>query len=133
MRLPLSSSYIPKTYNQQSWWQIIHRIIQPLESLADGFLFNTPVTVPVTASYTIPQNVHWIPVDASGGAVTITLRPASKTKCQRFTVKKIDSSANAVTVDGDGSETIDDATTAVLSAQYESICVMSDGSEYWVV
>jgi hypothetical protein len=50
-----------------------------------------------------------------------------------YNIKKIDSSPNIVTVDGDGSETIDDGTTAALTVQYEAITIISDGAEWWIL
>jgi hypothetical protein len=88
-----------------------------------------------TANYTvtIDDASKIIAVDASSGAITITLL-ASATAGDGFevTIKKTDSSANAVTTDGDGSETIDGATTYLLGTQYESVTVRSDASN-WLV
>ena len=52
---------------------------------------------------------------------------------RRYTVKKTDSSANAVTIDGNGAETIDGATTQALAAQYDALEVVTDGVEWFVV
>ena len=121
---------IPAQYNRQAW----HEILNQIENLAnlqfDGYLFPTSS---VSADYTATVNDAFIPVDASSAAVTVTLKPAAEAKGKRLTIKKIDSSVNAVTVDGDGAETIDDSATAVISSQYDSICVMSDGTEWWIV
>ncbi len=88
-----------------------------------------------TAAYTITIDdaTKIIAVDASSGALTITLLAAA-TAGDGFevTVKKTDSSANAVTVDGNGSETIDGATTYVLGTQHESVTVRSDASNWQV-
>jgi len=71
-------------------------------------------------------------VDASSGAVTITLPSALTSSALEFRVKKIDSSANNVIVDGDGSETIDGATTATITTQYESITLISNGTGWYI-
>lgn len=71
--------------------------------------------------------------DASGGAFTVTLPAVSGNARVAYSLKKIDASANAVTIDGDGAETIDDAATKVLAAQYDSIDIVCDGTEWWVV
>lgn len=71
-------------------------------------------------------------VDASGGAVTITLPDARRFWGYSFTVKKLDASVNAVTLDGDGA-LIDGAATYPLAAQYEVVRVASDGTDWWVV
>lgn len=70
--------------------------------------------------------------DATGGAFTMNLPSAIEMAGRTFTIKKIDSSINAVTVDGDGSETIDGATTYALVTQYKYVTVQSDGAN-WVV
>lgn len=72
-------------------------------------------------------------VDASGGALTITLPPAASASGHILTVKKIDGSINAVTIDPDGAETIDDAATRTLLLQYSSVTIHSDGTEWWVL
>lgn len=71
-------------------------------------------------------------VDATGGAVAITLPAASNTD-KNFIVKKIDSSSNAVTITRAGSDTIDGATTNVLSVQYQATSIVADGSTSWYV
>jgi hypothetical protein len=123
---------IPHDYNRQAWAEMLTQIETAVNRIMDGFLF--PVSEgTITGDYTIPLGTSFVPVDASGGAVTITLRPAAEEENRRITVKKIDSSPNNVIVDGNGSETVDDATTAVITLQYESICLYSDGTEWWVV
>lgn len=74
--------------------------------------------VSVAAAYTVKWSDDLVLVDATAGAVTITLPPVASSLGQRVVIKKIDSSVNAVTVDGSGSEEIDGATTVTLDAQY---------------
>ena len=85
----------------------------------------------VSSNTTLDGGDSHVFVDASGGAITITLPAASAAR--QVYIKKTDSSANAVTIDGNGSETIDDSTTRVLSSQYDSVTLVSDASEWWVV
>lgn len=96
-------------------------------------LFGVISVVTKTSDFTATQSNDVILVDASSGAVTITLMGASDREGKTLFVKKVDSTANAVTVDGDGSETIDDSTTRVLSSQYDSVQIVSDGSEWWII
>lgn len=84
-----------------------------------------------TGDYTVTDSDFLVLVDASSGNVTITL-PASSSG-RRYEIKKTDSSANKVIIDGDGSETIDGATTQELLLQYEALSVMGDGSGNWVI
>ena len=71
--------------------------------------------------------------DASGGAFTITLPAASSVPKQVYNIKKIDASPNAVTVDGDGTETIDGALTQVIATQFNSLMIVSDLSNWHII
>jgi hypothetical protein len=73
-----------------------------------------------------------ITVDASGGNRTITLYAASSNSGRQVKIKKLDSSANTVTIDGNASETIDGATTRVIAAQYTSLSLVCDGSNWHI-
>ena len=72
-------------------------------------------------------------VDASSGPQTISLPPAADMEGQKVNIKKIDSTSNYVTIDADGSETIDDQLTQVLTDPYTSITVLSDGTEWFII
>jgi hypothetical protein len=73
-----------------------------------------------------------IPCNATGGAFTVTLYTAIGNSGRKITVKKTDSSFNAVTIDANSTETIDGALTLLLSTQYESVTLVSDGSNWHV-
>jgi len=68
--------------------------------------------------------------DATGGAFTITL-PAVAAGAY-VTVKKKDSSANAITV-SPASGTIDGAASQLISTQYTSLDFISDATNWWLV
>ena len=70
--------------------------------------------------------------DTAGGAVTVNLPAAANSKGNVYHIKKLGTTAN-VTVDASGSETIDGATTNVLSSQYASIMIYCDGSEWHII
>lgn len=86
-----------------------------------------------TGNYTMIAEDRGILVDASGGAVTITLKTAASMSGREVWIKKTDSSGNAVTIDANGSETIDDSTTVSVTTQYESVTMYSDGTEWWII
>ncbi len=89
-------------------------------------------TVSKTSAYTAALD-HVILCDASGGAFTVTLPAASGATGRVYHIKKTDSSTNAVTVDGNASETIDGGTTATIAAQFESIMIVCDGSNWHII
>jgi hypothetical protein len=86
-----------------------------------------------TTTYTITVADSVILADATSAAFTVNLPTAVGITGRQYTIKKIDVSANAVTLDGNGSQTIDGATTRVLSTQYESVKVISDGANWFIV
>lgn len=86
-----------------------------------------------TTTYTATDSDELILADATGGAFTVALPTAVGRVGKIFRVKKTDAVANNVTVDGDGSETIDGATTQVITTQYDTVPCVSDGTEWWII
>lgn len=87
----------------------------------------------VSANYTAVDNDYHICGDATSGAFSITLMPASQAIGKVLVFKKVDASGNAVTVDGSGSETIDGSATYALSSQYDFVMIQSDGSNWHII
>jgi len=83
----------------------------------------------VTANYTASDG-EIVLVDASGGAVTVTLPTPSNGA--RVRVKKIDASTNTVTVSPSGTETIDGASSHTISQKNEAYEYVSDGTD-WLI
>lgn len=83
--------------------------------------------------YTVPGWGYHVDVDASGGAVTVNLPTAVGNAGALIEVRKTDSSANTVTVDGSGTETINGAATLVIYAQYDSYSLRSNGANVGIV
>jgi len=71
--------------------------------------------------------------NATAGNITINLPAAAGVTSRIYHIKKTDASANTVTIDGSGAETIDGATTVVLAAQYESRLIVSDGANWHIL
>lgn len=71
-------------------------------------------------------------VDASSGPVVVSL-PPSGTATGRYDVKKTDATANTVTIEPDGSETIDGAANVVISTQYDRYSIRPNGSQWWIL
>ena len=89
-------------------------------------------TVAKTATYTAAAD-DIILCNAAGGAISINLPAVASSAGQVYTIKKTDSGGNAVTVDGNASETIDGATTKALASQYKYVTVACDGSVWWII
>lgn len=69
-------------------------------------------------------------VDASAGAVTITLPPAAGTG-QYYRIKKIDDTGNVVTIQADGSDLIDDSISVALIDQWSSCVIIDAAFAFW--
>jgi len=91
--------------------------------------FARPVNV-VTSNYTATTDDGCIIVDATGGAVTVTLPPATQ-KGLQLSIAKADSSINTVTMSRAGSDTIKGLLTFVTSLQYTTWSVIADGTSTW--
>lgn len=85
-----------------------------------------------TTTYSITTSDSVILCDATSAAFTVTLPTASGNTGKTFTIKKIDSSSNIVTIATTSSQTIDGVTTQKLFARYDTSIVQSDGSN-WVI
>lgn len=85
------------------------------------------------AVYTATASDTVILCDATGGAFTVNLPAAAGVTGLILYIKKIDGTANVVTVDGAGAETIDGALTQVIAVQYDSITLVPDGANWSVI
>ena len=96
----------------------------------------TAVTEPIieiTAStYDVTDDDYIILADATTAAITLTLPPPADVLNHVFTIKRLNSGANSVTIDVAGGGTIDEGTSCVLIFQYDAIRITSDGTEYWI-
>ncbi len=81
----------------------------------------------ITASYTMDDADALILGDATSGAITVTLLTAKGREGRRIIVKKTDASANLVTLDAAGAETLDHSLTVGLSEKDALREYMSDG------
>lgn len=84
-----------------------------------------------TAAYTVAENIFWVRVNATSGAVTVTLPVSATRKGRQIGVIKTDASGNAVTVSRSSSDVINGATTQSLASQYSRLVVIADGTTNW--
>lgn len=90
-----------------------------------------PVLASQTGTATLTSSDYFVPCSA-GSAFTVNLPAASGLTGKKYSIKKTDSSFNAVTIDANSSETIDGATTTTLNTQYESVELICDGSNWHI-
>lgn len=72
-------------------------------------------------------------IDATTGNLTVTLPDVGVGKGRIYTIKKIDSTANTVTVTAAAGQTMDGVSTKVLTTQYATVKVYSNGTTWDVV
>ena len=85
----------------------------------------------VAVNTALDSTYNLVLVDASLGPVTITLPAANNYEGHSFHIKKVDATANAVTIVPTG-DLIDGAVSQVITAQYDSVSVTSDANDWWI-
>jgi hypothetical protein len=87
-----------------------------------------------SADYTITDvdGIRTIGMTTGAADKTVTLPTASDNTDRIITVKKVDSGAGDVIIDGEGAETIDGSATRTLAIIYDSLTVQCDGTG-WVI
>ena len=126
--LPANNSAVTLVSDNGSNWKIISAYNIQL----DGVLNKT-------AGYTILYSDYGkngqatVYADATAGAITITLEAAASMAGKTVNVIKTDTSANAITVKGNGTTNINAANTLVLSAQYQAATVKSNSTQYYAI
>lgn len=86
----------------------------------------------VSGNTTLADTDYAVLVDATVGPVTITIPTAAGRPGRAFCVKKIDASANAVTI-APTSGQVDGAASKVLTAQWKAAEVVAHGANYYVL
>ncbi len=78
-------------------------------------------------------DAYFYPVDATAGAVNVTLPKCTLSLGKKYVIKKTDASANTVTILADTStpDLIDGAASKILTNQYDTIFIESDGVSNW--
>lgn len=85
------------------------------------------------STWAVASNENIMLCDATSAGFTATLPTAVGHEGQTYTFKKIDSSANVVTIATTSSQTIDGVTTQALSTQYESITLVSNNANWFII
>lgn len=110
--------------------QYLGLIANALQGASGGGGTITGNITTVTVNTTIGVNNCTLLCDAAAAPITITLIAPSSIKGRFLYIKKIDTTANAVTISGFN---IDAGVSWVLNAQGEVVEIQPDGTQYWVV
>lgn len=116
-----NSSYIPELNDAI---REIKRALQYTYAVVDIADTDSPYTALTSSSM--------INGDCTSGAIEVDLPTAASMNGREYTIKKVDSSENALTLDPNGSETIEGLNNIVLYSKGETITIRSDGTN-WVI
>jgi hypothetical protein len=82
---------------------------------------------------TLNDNTKLVLADASGGAFNLTLPSAVAVgRGYAIAIKKTDATTNGVTLVTAGAETIDGAASYVISSQFNSVNIVTDGTNWFI-
>lgn len=93
----------------------------------------TGAYVAKTADYTLTAADLVVGADCTAGTIAITLPSAVGITGRQYIIKRLSDGGNTVNVITTSSQTIDGGTTANLAFQYQSITVVSDGSNWFII
>ena len=83
-----------------------------------------------TSSYTVLLTDNVLKADATSGALTFSLPPASTATGRVFFFKKVDSSLNAMIIQANGGDLIDGASSQTTIIQWYNFMLISDGTTW---
>ena len=106
----------------QSWTLTVNR---------SGFIIPTRTVTAGSHSLTEADNVIF--ANAAGGGVTVDVYNTSSNAGAMVTIKKIDTTNNIVTITTEGGDSIDGQSEFYLQAPYDSVTLVSDGSNWYVI
>ena len=87
----------------------------------------------ISQNYTATASDHMIFVNAGQSSITLSLPTAVGIAGRQYIIKRVDGNGqNQVTVDPNGSQTIEGAVTKSIENQ-NSIVIVSDNSNWWIV
>lgn len=87
----------------------------------------------ITVSDALVSGDGVVKLNCAGGAITLALPSAASLTGRLFYIVKIDSTANAGTIDPNGAETINGASTFTLPRQWSAALIYGDGATWTVL
>ncbi len=116
-----ASEYLELQYNGAGTW--IDRTEQETSGIAAAATTTASTTLTLDQEVVLCNNTS---------NITVTLPTAVGNSGKPYTLKKIGNNTATVTIDAAGSETIDGATTLLLYIRYDSVAIISDGSNWYI-
>lgn len=96
-------------------------------------VMNVVPYVAKTGAYTATENDGFIACDTTSAGFTVLLPAVASTRVgKRYTIKKVSSDGNTLTLDANASETIDGSTTKTTTTQYAGWSIVNTGAA-WLI
>jgi len=120
--------------DQDIWGNELNTDLDTIDGLLNKAINVVQTTLTGNTTLDATYQGKLILCDATSAAFTITLLPSATAGSGfKLAFKKIDSTANAVTIDGNASETIDGASTISLASQYQDASITADGTNWQII
>lgn len=84
----------------------------------------------ITGATTLDDSHYTVRCDATSAGFTVTLPAAASCSGRIYNIKKVDGTSNIVTIDANGSETIDGDATIPLESQGDCLSIQSNGTSW---
>lgn len=99
-----------------------------------GLDVNTSMGLRITTinTATTLDNTHNV-ILCNTGPYTVTLPSATTNTGKVYYIKNIDANGDDITIDGNGAQTIDGATTHVLTNNQQAVRLISDGNNWFII
>lgn len=111
----------------------VAEIVRQLNIVIRGGITLRPQVTAVSVDFDVNADILY--VDTTSGAVTVSLPTAADMQDKEIHIKDAigNAAANNITVDAEGSETIDGNSTYVLNVNWENVMLVSNGVEWFVL
>ena len=137
----LNKPLINNATDQDLWGGYLNGDLDNVDTLLmTAFSWTTPsetnnftVTAPTTGSTTTGSAKQFYLCNCASNTIAVTLPAASTCAYMAVAFKKMDSTANAVTLTPNGADTIDGAASFAISTQYNWVVIVSDGSKWNII
>lgn len=116
-------------FNLNGTWKINDEKVTASASYLNGMLS----IVETSIDYITTTLDHIILCDATNNLVNIALYSAINNRGRTINIKKIDSSVNSVVIDGNGSQRTDGNLTFSLLVEDETVTLVSNGSNWFII
>ena len=104
-----------------------------LAAIGSGGSLYLPIETVTASPTTLDDTHHIVLCDCTSNDITVKLPAVSGLSGLIYHIKKIDSTSNIVSIDPEGSETLDGELSVDIISQYDSLKIACDGTEWHII